>query len=219
MQPDHKDNWQLPSEQPSKTPYTPIQDPDVDTAPVVTMAAVEGSSQQRGDLPGSQEAPEPRIPASRGADQPVHWQATEYIERGKNTLWFVMFGVVIIVLMAIAIFLMSSLTFAILVPVMAVALIVYIRRPPRVLNYTLSRQGLHINDRLYSFSEFKGFGVIHDGEEYSVMLIPIKRFHQGVSVYFPEESGEAIVDMLGARLPMQELHLDLVDVILRRLRI
>jgi hypothetical protein len=219
MQPDHNDNWQLPSEQPSKTPYTPIQDPDVDTAPVVTMTAAEVAPQSQGDLSGSREAPKSHAPASPGVDQPVHWQATEYIERGKNTLWFVMFGVAIIVLMAIAIFLMNSLTFAVLVPVMAVALIVYIRRPPRVLNYTLSRQGLHINDHLYSFSEFKGFGVIHDGEEYSVMLIPIKRFHQGVSVYFPEESGEAIVDMLGARLPMQELHLDVIDMVLRKLRI
>lgn len=219
MQPDHNDNWQLPSEQPSKTPYTPIQDPDVDTAPVVTMTAVEGASQSQDDLSGSQKASRSREATFPGVDQPVHWQATEYIERGKNTLWFVMFGVVIVVLMAIAIFLMNSLTFAILVPVMAVALLVYIRRPPRVLNYTLSRQGLHVNDRLYSFSEFKGFGVIHDGEEYSVMLIPVKRFHQGVSVYFPEESGEAIVDMLGARLPMQELHLDLVDAVLRKLRI
>lgn len=215
MQPDHNDNWRLPSEQPSKTPYTPIQDPNVDTAPVVTMTAVGVAPQSQG---GSQEAPKSRA-TSASVDQPVHWQATEYIERGKNTLWFVMFGVVVIVLMTIAIFLMNSITFAILVPVMAVALLVYIRRPPRVLNYTLSRQGLHVNDRLYSFSEFKGFGVIHDGEEYSVMLIPVKRFHQGVSVYFPEESGEAIVDMLGARLPMQELHLDLVDVVLRKLRI
>ena len=102
---------------------------------------------------------------------------------------------------------------------MAAALLVYVHRPPRVLDYTLSRQGLHVNDHLYTFSEFKGFGVIHDGQEYSVMLIPIKRFHQGVSVYFPEEAGEAIVDMLGARLPMQQLHLDFVDRILRKLRI
>jgi len=51
------------------------------------------------------------------------------------------------------------------------------------------------------------------------MLLPTKRFQPGVSVYFPEEAGEAIVDMLGVRLPMQELHLDAVDKIVRKLRI
>jgi hypothetical protein len=96
---------------------------------------------------------------------------------------------------------------------------VYVNRPPRVIDYTLSRKGLHINDRLYPFAEFKGFGVIHDGKEYSVLLLPVKRFKPGVSVYFPEAAGEAIVDMLGARLPMQELHLDIVDQIIRKLRI
>jgi hypothetical protein len=121
--------------------------------------------------------------------------------------------------MAIAIFLIKSITFIILVPVMAVALFVYVNRPPRMIDYTLSRKGLHINDRLYSFTEFKGFGVIHDGKEYSVLLLPIKRFVPGVSVYFPEQAGEAIVDILGTRLPMQELRLDFVDRIIRKLRI
>ncbi len=152
-------------------------------------------------------------------DEPVHWQAVEYIQHERNTLWFIVFGLVVIALMGVAIFLMNSITFAILVPIMAAALLVYLRRPPRMLNYTLSPQGLHINDQLHNFSEFKGFGVIRDGKEYSVMLIPIKRFHQGVWVYFPEDSGEDIVDILGARLPMMPLHLDFIDIVLRKLRI
>lgn len=157
--------------------------------------------------------------ASAVTDEPVRWQAHEYIHREKGALWFIIFALVVIGLIAGAIFVIQSITFAILVPVMATALIVYSRRPPRLLDYTLSRQGLHINDRLYPFSDFKSFGVVHDGEEYSVMLIPIRRFHTGVSVYFPEESGEAIVDMLGARLPMEQLHLDAIDTIIRKLRI
>jgi hypothetical protein len=134
-------------------------------------------------------------------------------------MWFVVFAVVVLGLMAAAVFLMQAVTFAILVPVMAVALIVYSHRPPRLLDYTLSAKGLYVNDQLYPFADFKSFGVIHDGEEYSVMLIPVKRFKMGVSVYFPEEAGEAIVDMLGARLPMRELHIDVVDKLIRKLRI
>ncbi len=162
----------------------------------------------------------PEVPiAHDSAYQPVHWQASEYINNDKNTKWFVVFGIVVAVLMAVAIFLMQSITFAILIPVMAAALIVYGRRPPRVIDYTLSSQGLHVNDHLYPFAEFKSFGVVRDGKEYSAMLVPTKRFQPGVWVYFPEESGEAIVDILGARLPMRELHLDIVDQLVRKLRI
>jgi hypothetical protein len=221
MQPNHDDDtWQKPSEQPTQAPYAVSADASEkpSSAPVVTMTPDE--SQPPAPLVGNQEADrEPDEDTAADADEPVRWQAQEYIHREKNYLWFIIFGVVVVGLIVAAIFLMDSLSFAILVPVMAAALIVYTHRPPRVLDYTLGRQGLHVNDHLYNFSEFKGFGVIHDEGEYSVMLIPIKRFRPGVVVYFPEDAGEAIVDMLGARLPMQELHPDLVDKIIRKLRI
>ncbi|MNY79362.1 hypothetical protein D3C86_2199690 [compost metagenome] len=51
------------------------------------------------------------------------------------------------------------------------------------------------------------------------MLIPVKRFLPGVTVYFPETLGEQIVDFLGARLAMQELHLDIIDKVVRKLRL
>lgn len=241
MQPDpEKNEWQQPPQQPSQAPYAvpsveaPAQQPTPapvvsltpDQPPVPTPAAPTEVSEPEAapveDLvtDPSTDAPAPTQPTpTQPEDQPVHWQANEYIHHEKSPVWFVIFAVVVVLLIAAAIFLMQSITFAILVPVMAVALLVYSHRPPRVLNYTLSRQGLHINDHLYPFSQFKGFGVIHDGQEYSVMLLPTKRFQPGVSVYFPEESGEAIVDMLGVRLPMQELHLDAVDKIVRKLRI
>lgn len=227
------ENWQQPPEQSTGAPYQATGQPaDQPKAPVVTMSAdpspeaapVQATPTQEA-LPAAEPAPatpeaDPAAPQAPVPEEtPVYWQAKEYIHHEKNALWFIVFAVVVLGLMALAIFLMNSISFAILIPVMAIALLVYSHRPPRVLDYTLSKQGLHVNDHLYPFADFKGFGVIRDGEEYSVMLIPIKRFRPGVSVYFPEEAGEAIVDMLGARLPMEELHLDLVDQLIRKLRI
>jgi hypothetical protein len=40
-----------------------------------------------------------------------------------------------------------------------------------------------------------------------------------VTVYFPKEKGEEIGDMFGARLPMEQVKLDFIDKIVRRLRI
>jgi len=221
--PDSPENWQQPSEQPSQSPYAtpaPAQEPQ-NRPPVVTLTPEESQAQPVFEAPIEEPTQEeqPSPAEQMTPDEPVHWQAHEYIHREKNAGWFVIFGIVVVVLMAIAIFLMQSLSFAILIPVMALALIVYSRRPPRLLDYTLSSKGLYINDQLYPFADFKGFGVIHDGDEYSVMLIPLKRFRMGVSVYFPEEAGEAIVDMLGTRLPMQQLHLDPIDKVIRKLRI
>ena len=234
MQPNNQpQDWQQPSEQPSQAPYIAIPtEQSTASQPVVTLQPDAPRAQYQAQ-PVSQPMPQsqPQVQAPQqpvieddpslapNAQQPVRWRATEYIQREKSTVWFVIFGVVVLALMALSIFVMKSISFTILIPVMAVSLIVYSYRPPRTLEYTLSRQGLHIDDRLYPFSEFKSFGVVKSDDEYSVMLVPTKRFKPGVSVYFPEEAGEAIVDMLGARIPMQELSLDLVDRLIRKLRI
>ena len=210
MQPNHDDDtWQKPPAQPSEAPYAvPSENPSI--APVVSMTPDEDEASR---------TPEPSREYNDTTFEPIRWQAKEYVHHEKNVVWFIIFGCIIVVLIALAIFVLDSISFAVLVPVMAAALLVYINRPPRLLDYTIGRKGFHINDQLYSFAEFKGFGIIHDGEEYSVMLIPIKRFRPGIVVYFPEEAGEAIVDALGARLPMLELSLDLVDRLIRKLRI
>lgn len=216
MQPNRNDTWQQPDEQSPRAPYAAIPEESPEVRPVVTMTPDM-------DIVPVQPVVDPLEDDIEATDstqeQPVRWQATEYIQREKNGLWFVAFIATTLGLMAMAIFLIQSWTFAILIPVMATALLTYTHRPPRLISYTLSRKGLHVNDHLYSFAEFKAFGVIREAGEYSIMLVPIKRFRPGVSVYFPEEVGEALVDMLGARLPMRDLHLDIVDKIIRKLRI
>jgi hypothetical protein len=153
-------------------------------------------------------------------DEPVSWTAQEYIHLEKGGVWFIIFVLVVLGLIASDIFFLKSYTFSVLVIVMAVATIVYIRRPPRTIQYALSVQhGLYIGEKLYSLTDFKAFGLIRDGEHHSIMLIPRKRFAPGVSVYFPEEAGEKIVDILGSRLPMEDLRLDVIDIVVRALRL
>lgn len=186
-------------------------------APAETPAADIASDDSQSDQP-EQTAPE--APTEDEDDAPVHWTAHEYIHLEKNGLWYILFVLVVLGLIAVDIFLLKSYTFSALVIVMAIALVIYTRRPPREIQYALSgHQGLYVGERLYHFGEFKAFGLIKDGEHHSIMLIPTKRFAPGLSVYFPEEAGEEIVDILGARLPMRPLKLDFMDVLIRRLRL
>lgn len=164
------------------------------------------------------QSPPPTIPTVESP--PVTWTAHEYITLEKNGLWYVTFGILVIGFIALDVFLLHVWTLSLLVIVIAVAIIIYSRRPPRLIQYALStKQGLYIAERLYSFDDFKAFGLIRDGEHHSIMLIPTKRFSPGVSVYFPEEAGEKIVDILGSRLPMENLKLDIIDLVVRQLRL
>jgi hypothetical protein len=153
-------------------------------------------------------------------DVPITWTAQEYVHLERNGTWYVLFVLVALGFIAVDFFFLKSWTFSALVIVMVAAIIVYIRRPPRMLTYALSgAQGLYIGENLYHLDDYKAFGLILDGDHNSIMLIPRKRFSPGVSVFFPEEAGERIVDILGQRLPMEELKLDIIDIVVRKLRL
>lgn len=168
-------------------------------------------------------------PAVAPAEQPsepseddtavLRWEAPEYILHDRDGLWYVVFAIVTLALMAASIFWIKSITFTILIPVMAAALVVYVRRPPQHVSYTLSRKGIHANDRMHPYVEFKAFAISSQGGAHSVILIPRKRFHMALTAYFPEEVGEPLVDMLAARLPMQTYVPDFLDRLLQKLRI
>lgn len=186
-------------------------------APLSPVDSVETSVQ--GDTYVEEDVQTDEETTDTGNDVLLRWQATEYIHHERTVLWYVVLGIVVVAFIVLALLVFHSITFAILIPVMLVALVVYIRRPPSLLNYTLSRKGLHINDHLYLYDQFKAFGVVSHEELHSVVLLPRKRFQVSQTVYFPEEVGEQLVDMLAARLPMQEVQLDTIDRLLKKLRI
>lgn len=161
----------------------------------------------------------PEAIGSDNVDQPVKWQAPEYVQERRSPWWFIAFWVITAVLMVIAAFVAKSWSFTLLVPAMAAALMIYSHRPPRMLTYVLSSKGLYINEKLHPLGEFRSFGVLREESLPSIMLIPVKRFRPGLTVHFPEEAGEVIVDMLGSRIPMQELKLDMFDQLIRKLHI
>lgn len=211
---------------PAQQPVQPQQQPQPVPTPVPQAASpapsalgnIAVAAQVDGGYGYQDDETQPYEPEEIDLSRPVSWRAQEYIHQEKGTKWFLLFGVVFIALMAIAV-LTGSWSFAVLLVVIAAVIIILAKRPPREIEYSLSEEGLHVDNTLHKYADFKSFGVIRDGEEFSIMLIPRRRFQPGITVYFPEEAGEDIVDVLGSRLPMRDLHLDAVDKLVRKLRL
>lgn len=189
-------------------PTTPVSEPQTTPTDQPVPAA-------QADTPQMTVTEATNLPES----QPIQWQAPEYVQEPRSPWWFIGFWVVALLLMLLAILVIRSWSFAILIPAMAAALMIYSHRPPRILNYVLSGKGLYINEKLHPLQEFRSFGVLKEESVPSLMLIPVKRFRPALTVHFPAETGEAIVDLLGSRIPMQELSLDVFDKIIRKLHI
>lgn len=151
-------------------------------------------------------------------DNEITWEAEEYISHDHNVGWYIGFSIICIGLIILAAFL-QWWSFLILVVLSAVVILISIFRPPRKISYTLNSEGLTEDKELHPYSLYRAFGILKEGKAYSAILIPKKRFGIQTKVYFPKKNGEAIVDMLGARLPMEEIKLDFLDKIVNLLRI
>ena len=148
----------------------------------------------------------------------VSWEAEEYIQHDKNTGWYVGLIAVGLALVALSVWL-KWWSFTALIVLAFVSLLIYVLRPPRKIKYTINSKGLLEGEKLYSFEEYRAFGILQDDTNFAIVLMPRKRFSPSVTVYFPKEKGEEIVDMFGARLPMEEVKLDAIDKIVKKLRI
>ena len=145
-------------------------------------------------------------------------EAQEYIEYSRNIWGYVCLFAIGIGLCVLSAFLGWWSFFILIIVCIATILVVSIR-PPRKIKYSIDSSGLTEGDKLHRYEDFRAFGILKNGNNFSAVLIPKKRFGLAVKVYFPEGSGEAIVDALGARLPMEEVKLDFLDKIVNFLRI
>lgn len=148
----------------------------------------------------------------------ISWEGVEYIVRKRNALWYVGLFIVGIGLGALSVW-QHWWTFLVLIIVTIITILVSNLRPPRKIQYSLTKDGLTEGDKLHKFEDFKAFGIQKEDSHFSAILIPKKRFGLSVKAYFPGNSGEAIVDALGSRLPMEEIKPDFLDKMVNFLRI
>lgn len=191
MQPEQNQNY-----------WQPSTEPKVDTAPLETSS---------GNEPPVEDLETEQL-------EPISWQASEYVHQEKDGVWFLALLGVAVLLLIFDYFVVKSWTFGVLIVVMAVAVMVMAKRPPRTINYTLLDYGFHIDNKQFNFHDFRAFGVVQEGAFYSIRLIPVKRFMPMVSIFFPPEHGETIVDAFGDALPMEDIKLDTVDRLAEKIR-
>jgi membrane protein implicated in regulation of membrane protease activity len=153
----------------------------------------------------------------------IEWTASEAIDHQRGVLWYIIAAILVIGVIALSFWLQgvsfSSITSTVLVVIIAVAIVTVSHRPSRELHYTLTNQGITIENQLHRFSDFRAFGVHQDGALWQLTLIPIKRFGLSVTMFIHDDQGEKIIDTLGSRLPMEATKTDIIDKVVHKLKI
>jgi len=137
------------------------------------------------------------------SDKPVFsWKAPEFAQYSKNNTWFVIVSLAAIGL-AVLFFFQKNWTGMVVAITGGLALLSQARSKPRDVACTLYRQGIVINEKAYSYAEFKSFWIIY-GDHPAMRLEPTKRFGAILNVPISEEDPEQVKLFLSKFLPMDE---------------
>jgi hypothetical protein len=155
---------------------------------------------------------------AKGTSKTIEWKAAESIDHERSTSWYIVLYGIAVVLIGLCVWAQLWTTIGLII-VVVVALQVVGSKPARMISYSLSPEGLTVNDKLHPYSEYRGFGVRHDGHFWQLVLLPTARFAAETSIFIRDEHGEEIVDFLGKILPMEQLNKDFIGHIARKLKL
>jgi hypothetical protein len=147
----------------------------------------------------------------------LSWQASEYIHHHKPALWYVgVFGAVaVLLLLGIITKQWSGMVVLVL---MTVAVLVYANKQPRVLNYSLTNDGIIIDTKFHPYNQFRSFGVVMDVGWHSIDLDPIKRFMPRLTILLEDHHVDDVIEALSRQLPRHDRGPDVIERWSRKLK-
>ncbi len=134
----------------------------------------------------------------------ISWNGSEFIANQKTALWYFGLAGFIIVVCGIIYLISKDAISIIFVAIIGFLFAIIAGRKPRQLQYSIDEEGVHVGQRTYMFSDFKSFSFNRHGAIGYVSLLPLHRFHNELSIYFPPENEQQIFDVLSQRVPNEQ---------------
>ena len=156
--------------------------------------------------------------SKKTGSQVVSWTASEYIDHSRGLFWYVALGATSVVLAAIVYLLQRDIFATGVILLLGFIVAFAAARRPLQASYEVSSSGLKVGEKLYPYSVFKSFAVIHEGHLSSLIFTPLKRLQPPVSVFFEGGDEDKITSIIGEHLPYEQRSSDKIDDLSRRLR-
>lgn len=190
-----------PSAEPTTAPDTPTSQPASELTEPTPSESNQNIAEEERNLPPL-----------------VSWEASEYISHQHGPMWYLaVFGITAAIVALLGLVLKEWLS-ALVVVLMAVALVIYARRAPRTLRYTLNEAGIAIGQKFYPYSQFRSFALITDSAFLTVELDPLQRFMPRLSMFLDKDDVDSVTDTLEQHLPRNERKADAIDRLSRKLK-
>lgn len=148
----------------------------------------------------------------------VAWTASEFIAHHKTAGWYIALGLITAIVSVLMYLLVEDRLTVATIVVVALSFGFFASRPPRTLEYKITSHGITIGEKLYPYSILRTFSIQKEGAVKSILLIPLKRFMPAISMYYPPEQENEIINTLSSYLPHEERKPDLIDRLMHHVR-
>lgn len=148
----------------------------------------------------------------------VSWTASEYVAHDKSVGWYVRFGLVAVISIALIYLVTDDILSVVVLGILAVGFGYFAARKPDTLQYQIDSRGITIGQKFYPISLFRSFAVIEEGAFRSITLLPMKRFMPAISLYFAPDNEQSILEAFGNLLPQEVRKQDPLDKFMHRIR-
>ncbi|OGZ99099.1 MAG: hypothetical protein A3C07_04210 [Candidatus Sungbacteria bacterium RIFCSPHIGHO2_02_FULL_47_11] len=139
----------------------------------------------------------------------LEWSALEYEKQEYSSQWFVGVGAVAALFIIIGIFARSYFFVTLIVLAFAV-LVLYTRREPRLIGFSITSDGVRAGKTFYEFSQLKSFWIFEKTDIKELSLETDKLLTPFIRLPLGEGNPETIKAVLEQRLLKKE-HQDLVS--------
>lgn len=196
----------------------PTQAPQQPHQPAAQAPEPEGQWQYNPDTTQSFVGDEAVTPVAPGSDAVIEWTASEFIAHERTMGWYGSFAGITLVVIALIYIITRDVVSVVVIALLAIIIGFGVSRQPKVVSYRLDSSGLSVGQKRYAYKLFKAFSVAQDGAILCVTFAPFNRFTPPLSIYFPPEDEEKILEILSNRLPLQPASQDWFDSIIKHAR-
>ncbi len=152
------------------------------------------------------------------AHETLTWSVSEHVAP-KALTWYLSATVVGLIVSALVALATRDIASSATVLLALVVLLAYAARKPSEQAYELRADTIRVGKKEYNLHLFKSFSVDENNSQTSVVLLPLKRFMPPLVIPLEEKIAEQAVKVLTMFLPFEQHKTDLIDALVRKIRL
>lgn len=154
----------------------------------------------------------PSIPAK------IEWTTSEFKKYKRKKNWFILPALTALILIIIAI-LLKNFLFAILIIFAALAVYIYAQKEPRKIKFSISGEGIQIEQTIYKYEDLKSFWIFYEPPEVKELSIRSKKmFMPYIKLPLGDQNPAKIRKLLLRFLPEKKHPESIIDEWTRRIK-